>query len=131
MEFQDWLTVAELRLIAIVSTNMAVVFASFYFVATVSVSAKTTTIGTEVFDASATDPDSSQVFYNKTCSPDPCPFEINGGTRTFKKKFDCTQSNLFDKLFKTHSGQKLLTSWSSQRIRLYTRLFLRWESKSD
>lgn len=59
---------------------MAVVFASFYFVATVSVSAKTTTIGTEVFDASATDPDSSQVFYNKTCSPDPCPFEINGGT---------------------------------------------------
>lgn len=85
MEFHDWLTVAELRLIAIVSTNMAVVFASFYFVATVSVSAKTTTIGTEVFDASATDPDSSQVFYNKTCSPDPCPFEINGGTRTFKK----------------------------------------------
>lgn len=105
---------------------MAAVFATFYFVATVSVSAKTTTIGTEVFDASATDTDSSQVFYNKTCSPDPCPFEINGGTRTFKKK-----SNLFDKLFKTHSGQKLLTSWSSERIRLYTRLFLRWESKSD
>lgn len=49
----------------------------------------------------------------------------------FKKKIDCTQSNLFDKLFKTHSGQKLLTSWSSERIRLYTRLFLRWESKSD
>lgn len=64
---------------------MAAVLATFYFVATVSVSAKTTTIGTEVFDASATDPDSSQVFYNKTCSPDPCPFEINGGTRTFKK----------------------------------------------
>lgn len=126
MEFHDWLTVAELRLIAIVSTNMAVVFASFYFVATVSVSAKTTTIGTEVFDASATDTDSSQVFYNKTCSPDPCPFEINGGTRTFKKK-----SNLFDKLFKTYSGQKLLTSWSSERIRLYTRLFLRWESNSN
>lgn len=130
MEFHDWLTVAELRLIAIVSTNMAVVFASFYFVATVSVSAKTTTIGTEVFDASATDPDSSQVFYNKTCSPDPCPFEINGGTRIFKT-IDRTQSNLFDKLFKTHSGQKLLTSWSSQRIRLYTRLFLRWESNSN
>lgn len=47
------------------------------------------------------------------------------------KKIDCTQSNLFDKLYKTHSEQKLLTSWSSQRIRLYTRLFLRWESKSD
>ncbi|XP_061188483.1 protocadherin-like wing polarity protein stan [Saccostrea echinata] len=46
--------------------------------ATQAVSAKTTTIGTEIFSALATDTDSSQIFYNKTCSPNPCPFEIFG-----------------------------------------------------
>ncbi|XP_055997768.1 protocadherin Fat 2-like [Ostrea edulis] len=46
--------------------------------ATQAISAKTTATGTEVFSALATDPDSSQIFYNKTCSPSPCPFEIYG-----------------------------------------------------